>query len=88
MVSYKHQFGEICSTGWSDKEAKVFCRSLSPQYVGGISVYYHGTPDVPMLLSEVMCLGNETKMAECKTDERLPCYTKTRAGSICYKESG
>ena len=87
-VSHKHQWGEICSTGWEDKEASVFCRSLSASYIGGVAVYYQSTPDVPMLLSDVSCVGNETKMIECNTDEKVPCFITLRAGSICYKESG
>ena len=87
-VSYKHQWGEICSAGWGDKEASVFCRTLAEDYIGGVAVYYQSVPDVPMLLSDVTCLGNETKMAECITDEKVSCFTTLRAGSVCYRESG
>ena len=88
IVSYKHQLGEICSVGWGDKEASVFCRSLGSEYIGGVALYYLRTEGVPMLLSEVACLGNESKMVECKTKEENPCYLTRRAGSVCFKKSG
>ncbi|KAL4227453.1 CD5 molecule-like [Mactra antiquata] len=59
-VYHHHIWGEICSDGWTDIEADVYCKSLGHGFLGGSAVYYFKRPGIPNLVSEIKCKENES----------------------------
>ncbi|XP_012937884.1 deleted in malignant brain tumors 1 protein [Aplysia californica] len=95
-VSHLGIKGRICSAGWTDKEADVFCKSRS--FKGG-SAYHRSYFDEyissksigPLLMSNVICNGTERDLTECSFNDRSNlgnCSDSHTAAVYCYKEEG
>jgi len=63
---YKGVWGTVCDDGWDDTDATVVCRQLG--FLNGaalVKVPYVRPPPGPVWLSQVKCLGNESKLTHC-----------------------
>jgi hypothetical protein len=78
-------WGRVCAAFWDNDDAGVLCRQLG--FHGGIAVAYPGIRGVPVLLTEVLCNGNETTFDSCSKSEGV-CYSAYSGGAICYQSSG
>ncbi len=83
-------WGSVCGTGFSDYAANITCQQLG--FRGGVAYY----PSVlsqygklPMLMTEVMCVGNEMTLDQCSynitsSNTRWCDYYAPRPGLLCY----
>ena len=77
--------GQICSSFWLDTNAMVVCRQLG--FLGGRATIYKRSFTSPVLVTDYLCLGNESKLTDCKEDHGI-CYSRDVAGVVCYSHSG
>ncbi|KAL8562352.1 hypothetical protein ACOMHN_066066 [Nucella lapillus] len=85
------QWGTICDDHWDDKAAMVACRQLN--YTGSVGVpltnacFTNGTgnPNLPILLDNVDCQGNEPAVSACvhKPWGHNNCHHREDAGVMC-----
>ncbi|XP_059173734.1 uncharacterized protein LOC131954198 isoform X1 [Physella acuta] len=95
-VTYLGVSGRVCSHGWTDKEAKVFCKEK--RYDDGFA-YYHSYAESyisasslgPYWLSNVTCQGSEARLIDCQHQGRLTLGNCTKAHSaavVCFSTTG
>ena len=62
---YQGIWGTICGDGWDDTDATVVCRELG--FLNGTATSQAQFDPVsdPVWLSQVECLGNESKLSHC-----------------------
>lgn len=87
-VRMHHIWGEICSDGWTDTEADVFCRTRGRGFVGGVAIYDEHQNGIPVLVFQIFCQGNETDFNDCVIGRYFVCQSARQAGALCYKHSG
>ena len=58
-------WGTICDDGWDDIDATVVCTQLG--FLNGTATLQSkfGSGTGPVWLSQVACLGNESKLSQC-----------------------
>ena len=65
---YQGIWGTICDDGWDDIDATVVCRELG--FLNGIRVQLPFQLSFgPMQLTQVECMGNESKLLQCSHNE-------------------
>ncbi|XP_071095519.1 uncharacterized protein [Haliotis cracherodii] len=95
-------WGSVCASGFDDRAANVACKQLS--FKGGVAyspaIYnpFHSTGQHiisetrPILMTEVVCNGNEDSLAKCAYKARSTTkwcdYYAPRAGLLCYRNAG
>ena len=64
-VKYQGTWGTICDDGWDEIDATVVCRELG--FLNGTTTRQdrYGSSSGPVWLSQVSCLGNESKLSHC-----------------------
>ena len=64
-IMYQGIWGTICDDGWDDIDAAVLCRELG--FLNGTTRRHNvfGSGSGPVWLSQVGCLGNESKLSHC-----------------------
>ena len=64
-VLYQGIWGTICDDGWDDNDTTVVCRQLG--FLNGTTTRQNqfGSSAGPVWLSQVHCLGNESKLSHC-----------------------
>nr|XP_018666709.1 plasminogen isoform X2 [Ciona intestinalis] len=92
QVSIREQrWGTICGDQWDAKDATVACRELGFA-VGGVIArprMEFGRDTGPVVLTQVKCRGDESKLSECRSTRwdghnSLECGSKlTAAGVVC-----
>ncbi|XP_031565288.1 uncharacterized protein LOC116300545 [Actinia tenebrosa] len=83
---YNNQWGTVCDDSWNLNAAKVLCKSLGyPAATAAHGTAYYGQGTGPMILDDVNCLGNETRLGECSMKEPLNsnCAHSEDAGAEC-----
>lgn len=85
-IMHHGKWGTVCDHGWDDMDATVVCRQLG--FLNGTATRqaYFGTGSGPVWLSQVDCLGNETKLSHCIHNEAGNvgnCSHKQVAGVQC-----
>ena len=65
---HKGMWGTICDDGWDNTDSTIVCKELG--YLNGNATtatrYVQiGPGPVPIWLSEIGCLGNESKLSQC-----------------------
>ncbi|CRK93633.1 CLUMA_CG007163, isoform A [Clunio marinus] len=61
-------YGDICGDGWSLIEANVICKELNLGYANEAfqTNFFGGSNGSHILLTGTECIGNETKLSDCK----------------------
>ena len=64
-IMYQGIWGTICDEGWDDIDATVVCRELG--FLNGTATTQVQLDSItdPVWLSQVGCLGNESKLSHC-----------------------
>ena len=72
-IMYQGVWGTICDDGWDDIDATVVCTQLGllngttrrqDQFLNGTTIHQNQESG-PVWLSQVSCLGNESKLSHC-----------------------
>ncbi|KAL7383918.1 hypothetical protein ABVT39_020605 [Epinephelus coioides] len=85
-VYLNSQWGAVCDTHWTDRDASVICRQLG---LGGVAKAWTGAHfgqgDGPIFLDGVQCTGNELSLEECPHNpwEQHNCDHMKDAGVSC-----
>ena len=78
-VFYNGKWGKICRNKWNLKDVKVICRQLGfKRAVAEFVVSDFKDEDIPFVMSEVTCNGDEPELAYCpRRDGKLnfDCYS-------------
>ncbi|XP_055896643.1 deleted in malignant brain tumors 1 protein-like isoform X1 [Biomphalaria glabrata] len=87
-VFYNDTWGSVCDDSWSDQDAQVACYMLGYKKSGAKAVgggYFPSGHSLPFMLDDVMCLGNETSLADCshRNWKEHNCRPMEEAGVIC-----
>ncbi|ESO92591.1 hypothetical protein LOTGIDRAFT_216664 [Lottia gigantea] len=90
-VSVNGVWGSICNTGFDNREANVFCRTLGYSD-GRAQVVSYPNPSGPVFKSNFQCTGDENNLAACPhqgwlkaTDYRCSNHRRD-ASIICYDQ--
>ena len=78
-------WGQVCFEFWDDEDATVACRELG--YAGGKASIFNRNQNVPILIGDIQCQGNETSLEDCVESEAI-CYQDRVAGVFCYQTEG
>ncbi|XP_020615335.1 fibroblast growth factor receptor 2-like [Orbicella faveolata] len=72
-VFYNGKWGKICQNKWNFEDVKVICRQLGfKRAVAEFVVADVKDEDIPFVMSDVACNGNEPELASCqRTDGKL-----------------
>ncbi|XP_045215975.2 scavenger receptor cysteine-rich domain superfamily protein-like [Mercenaria mercenaria] len=76
-------WGRVCGLFWDDNDAGVLCRQLG--YHDGVATYSSASLTVPLLISEINCVGNETNLSSCPQANSI-CYGNRSAAVVCYQK--
>ena len=91
-VFYKGKWGKICRNKWNFEDVKVVCRQLGfKRAVAEFVVTDAKDEDIPFVMSDVTCTGDEPQLASCpRTDGKLnvDCQNDdTAAQALCEPKS-
>ena len=91
-VFYEGKWGKICRNKWNFEDVKVICRQLGfKRAVAEFVVSNIKDEDMPFVMSEVTCKGDEPELASCpRTDGKLnvDCQNDdTGAQALCEPKS-
>ena len=86
-VFYQGKWGKICHKKWDFEDVKVICRQLGFKRAVAEFVEDVKDEDVPFIMSNVTCNGNEPKLASCpRTDGNVNVHCQnndTGAQALC-----
>ena len=87
--------GRICSDGWDDNDAKVFCSELGFQYGKAyehflFNSYYYYSSTGPFWTTNVQCQGSESRLRDCQLTMGgvSQCRSGKAAGVLCTSTDG
>ena len=86
-IQYRGQWGTICDDDWDLDDASVACRMLGFDAASQAVVSAaFGQGSGPILLDDVMCLGNENNLLDCGRPpvEQHNCLHSEDAGAVCF----
>ena len=64
------RWGTVCDDDWDFYDARVVCRQLGyPDAVAALTSAHYGEGTLPILLSNVSCVGYELDLLSCKHNE-------------------
>ncbi|CAG2256519.1 unnamed protein product [Mytilus edulis] len=73
----------LCSHGWDDNDATVFCKYLNRTWIGSSTVV-DKLIDIPIAPYSLHCDGLEVSLFECNyTEDTTSCNTTKVAGAVC-----
>lgn len=73
----------LCSHGWDDNDAAVFCKYLNRTWIGSSTVV-DKLNDIPIAPYSLHCDGLEVSLFECNyTEDTTSCNTTKVAGAVC-----
>ena len=79
----------VCDNTWDLQDATVVCRQLG--YINATAAWgsaRFGPGSGPILLSDLVCIGNESNIAECDHETFLHNCTNSEAGgAVCEGQS-
>ena len=79
---YNGQWGRVCNSSWSDKEAKVLCKQLG--FIDGKSKAFPGRSKGHVWMNYIECDGTEKSVLECSNTWSPGSANCDDAGVICY----
>ena len=86
-VCINNQWSAICNQGWSGLDTVVACRQLGQLTATSREIYQtadlFGQGDVPILISNVGCLGYEDTITSCLFNFQHNCLLDQIAGVQC-----
>ncbi|CAC5410569.1 unnamed protein product [Mytilus coruscus] len=78
-----NQTYHLCSHGWDDNDAAVFCNNLNGTWIGNSTVV-NKLFDIPIAPYSLHCDGLEVSLFECNyTEDATSCNTTKVAGAVC-----
>ena len=79
------EWGTVCDDEWDEIDAQVACRELGYTTDGAIPFYgaEFGEGTGPILLDDLMCLGNETTLFNCLRSAVHNCEHFEDVGVFC-----
>lgn len=85
--------GRLCSDGWDNNDAKVFCKDMGSFYVDGVA--YHSkiessSSQEPYWATQLGCDGTESNLEQCQYEKNVEkCDRGSAAAAKCLLyESG
>ena len=64
------RWGTVCDDAWDFLDARVVCRQLGyPDAVAALTSAHYGEGTLPILLSDVSCVGYELDLLSCRHNE-------------------
>ncbi|XP_076465930.1 scavenger receptor cysteine-rich domain-containing protein DMBT1-like [Babylonia areolata] len=90
-VTHMNITGRVCSDGWDNQDAKVFCRQRGFQFGQAyehffFNSYYSGGG--PFWVTNVNCRGNESRLEDCPKSDATRCRSGMPAGVLCTSTEG
>ncbi|VDD81743.1 unnamed protein product [Mesocestoides corti] len=86
-----YEWGRICDDNWSIREANVVCRQLGLGFAVRAMKrnQFHSVTGRKYFMDNVRCLGNETRLIDCKFDgwARHDCAENEDAGVQCAQDT-
>ena len=94
-MNFMNITGRICSDGWDDNDAKVFCSELGFQYGKAyehflFNSYYYYSSTGPFWTTNVQCQGSEFRLRDCQLTMGgvSQCRSGKAAGVLCTSTDG
>ncbi|XP_063446818.1 uncharacterized protein LOC134726349 [Mytilus trossulus] len=73
----------LCSLGWDDNDAGVFCRSRNKTWIGNAK-FVDKLSEIPTQPYSMQCDGNESNLLACNfTEDENGCNKTIVAGAVC-----
>ena len=88
---YQGIWGTICDSDWDNTDATVLCRELGHGIGTATGQAQFGSGSGPVWLSQVGCVGNESKLSHCEHNGAGnvgSCSHEQDAGVICNFANG
>ncbi|KAA8584127.1 hypothetical protein FQN60_015335 [Etheostoma spectabile] len=84
------QWGAVCDTHWTDRDASVICRQLGLGEIGTALRQSYFGPGSVFHYERLGCRGNENSLLECRSRRFLTsdCNHGNEAGVVCAEPEG
>ncbi|KAM3605874.1 uncharacterized protein V6R79_006389 [Siganus canaliculatus] len=84
------QWGAVCDTHWTDRDASVVCRQLGLGEIGTALQHSYFGPASTFHYERLGCRGNENSLLECRSRKFInsDCNHGNEAGVICAEPEG
>ncbi|KAG7999857.1 Neurotrypsin, partial [Nibea albiflora] len=84
------QWGAVCDTHWTDRDASVICRQLGLGEIGTALQHSYFGPGSVFHYERLGCRGNENSLLECRSRKFVTsdCYHGNEAGVVCAEPEG
>ncbi|KAM7408055.1 hypothetical protein PAMA_001959 [Pampus argenteus] len=84
------QWGAVCDTHWTDRDASVICRQLGLGEIGTALQHSYFGPGSVFHYERLGCRGNENSLLECRSRKFVTsdCNHGNEAGLICAEPEG
>ncbi|KAG7214371.1 hypothetical protein INR49_023082 [Caranx melampygus] len=84
------QWGSICDTHWTDRDASVICRQLGLGEIGTALQHSYFSPGSIFHYERLGCRGNEKSLLECRSRRFVTadCNHGNEAGVVCAEPEG
>ncbi|KAM7385010.1 hypothetical protein PAMP_001111 [Pampus punctatissimus] len=84
------QWGAVCDTHWTDRDASVICRQLGLGEIGTALQHSYFGPGSVFHYERLGCRGNENSLLECRSRKFVTsdCNHGNEAGLVCAEPEG
>ncbi|XP_034537112.1 neurotrypsin [Notolabrus celidotus] len=84
------QWGAVCDTHWTNRDASVICRQLGLGEIGAALKHSYFGPASVFHYERLGCRGNENSLLECQSRKFFinDCHHGNEAGVICAEPEG
>ncbi|XP_068583968.1 neurotrypsin isoform X1 [Cebidichthys violaceus] len=84
------QWGAVCDTHWTDRDASVVCRQLGLGEIGTALRHSYFGPGSVFHYERLGCRGNENSLLECRSRKFVAsdCNHGNEAGVVCAEPEG
>lgn len=81
-------WGQVCSSGFSSKDASVVCRATNGNAEGIAISGQHGIGSDPITIGQLECNGGEQSVLDCPYTRQSTCRSGTIAAVDCNQRLG